>query len=208
MEDNLKHSEDLREIRSIMERSTKFISLSGLSGILAGIAGLIAVVFAIIKLNTCMLSSEVILSIRGQIGLQLYFLFLGLFTLSAAIFCAVFFTIKKARQKGLAVWDKTSQRFLFNLFLPLITGGIFILAMALNGYFDLICASMLIFFGLSLINASKYTHDEILYLGILEIVLGLAASFFSQYGILLWGIGFGVLNIIYGSLMFNQESGS
>jgi predicted lysophospholipase L1 biosynthesis ABC-type transport system permease subunit len=36
------HLEDIAEIRAMMERSTRFLSLSGLSGVFAGTFGLIA----------------------------------------------------------------------------------------------------------------------------------------------------------------------
>ena len=50
MSENQKHLEDLQQIRSIMERSTTFISLSGLSGISAGLFGLIGAALAYLKL--------------------------------------------------------------------------------------------------------------------------------------------------------------
>jgi hypothetical protein len=61
---------------------------------------------------------------------------------------------------------------------------------------------MLIFYGLALLNASKYTLKEIRYLGMSEICLGLIASAWVQFGIVFWGIGFGMLHIIYGTFMY------
>jgi len=59
----------------------------------------------------------------------------------------------------------------------------------------------LIFYGLALVNASKYTLSEIRSFGIAEIVLGLIAMAFIGYGLLFWAIGFGLLHIIYGIIM-------
>ncbi len=204
MTENNTKNNDLQEIRSIMERSTKFISLSGLSGIMAGIIGIISTIIAAKKLDSFLLTREALDTLRTSQNLQIFLLILGIMTLMAAVFCSIYFTLRRARQKNLPVWDNTSQRFLINLFLPLMTGGIFTLAMAFHNSFDFSCSAMLIFFGLSLINASKYTHEDIYYLGIFEILLGLAASVFVEYSILLWGIGFGLLNIIYGTIMYKK----
>jgi len=66
----------------------------------------------------------------------------------------------------------------------------------------LIAPVMLVFYGLALINASKYTLNDIRYLGYAETVIGLIACFFVDYGLLAWTIGFGALHIIYGLMMF------
>ncbi|MCP4346087.1 MAG: hypothetical protein GY795_11255 [Desulfobacterales bacterium] len=194
--------ENIKEIRSIMERSTKFISLSGLSGIAAGLVGIIAAGLAMQKLGSLILEPDVFALIEKSPGMKNYFLILFSITFGAALFLSFFFTLRKARKNSLKIWDNTSRRFLFNMFFPLAAGGAFVMAMLYHGIYSLICAVMLIFYGVSLLNASKYTNDEIRYLGILEVVAGIAASFFIGYGLVLWGIGFGVLNAVYGIIMY------
>jgi hypothetical protein len=90
------------------------------------------------------------------------------------------------------------------MLIPLVAGGIFCIAMLYHGgaFILLISPAMLIFYGLSLVNGSKYTLHDIRYLGCLEIVLGLIAVFNLGYGIIFWALGFGVLHIIYGALMW------
>ena len=61
---------------------------------------------------------------------------------------------------------------------------------------------MLLFFGLALLNASKYTFGEIKILGISEIILGLVSMYWTSLGLLFWAIGFGLFNIIYGVYMY------
>jgi len=53
-----------------------------------------------------------------------------------------------------------------------------------------------------LVSASKYTLHDIFYLGIAEIVLGIIALFLAKYNLICWSIGFGVLHIIYCSVMY------
>ncbi|MGE5429024.1 MAG: hypothetical protein ACM3O8_14110, partial [Methylococcaceae bacterium] len=62
--------------------------------------------------------------------------------------------------------------------------------------------AMLIFYGLALVNAGKFTLSEVHYLGITEIVLGLMAAVFINWGLLFWALGFGVMHIVYGMMMY------
>jgi hypothetical protein len=122
--------------------------------------------------------------------------------LALALFFGIYFTTRKARKNGLKVWDHTAQRMVINLFIPLIAGGIFCLTLLYHHLIFLLAPATLIFYGLALINASKYTFNEIRVLGISEIILGLMAAFFIGYGLLFWAVGFGVLHIFYGLMMY------
>lgn len=200
------HLEALSEIRSMMERSSRFISLSGLSGVGAGICALIGAFVAYNYIGKTPFDGQTYyeaLADSTNWGLSFnHFLVLnGLAVLVSALACGIFFTTRNARRKGQKIWDQLTQRLLFNLAIPLVTGGIFCLALMYHDLTKLVAPSTLIFYGLSLVNASKYTLHDIRYLGISEIVLGLVALFFLGYGLEFWTIGFGVLHIIYGAVM-------
>ena len=192
---------DLTEIRSIMERSSRFISLSGLSGIMAGIYALAG---ACVAYNIIYQSPYILYdSIRAMDlspGVVLLFAD-ALAVIFLTIVTGIYLTAKKAKKEGLTVWDKSAQRLMINLFIPLATGGAFILIIYLRGYYSIISSLLLIFYGLSLINASKYTLSDIRYLGISEIILGLVAAILPGYGLIFWTIGFGVLHLVYGIVM-------
>jgi hypothetical protein len=200
IDDRLK---DISEIRSLMEQSSKFLSLSGLSGISAGSVGLVAAGIAqwAILRSGSQTSDGVSLGMdKGR--LITFFVITAFLTLIAALSLAAFFSIRMARKKGLPVWTKTAKSLILNLFVPLSAGGAFCFILLYHDLIFLIAPSMLMFYGLALFNTSKYTLDEIRYLGIIEICLGLIASIWSQFGLVFWGIGFGVLHIIYGTLMY------
>jgi hypothetical protein len=114
----------------------------------------------------------------------------------------IFFTARKARKKGIALWDGSAKRLAASLFIPLVAGGMFCIILVYHGFDWLVLPSMLIFYGLALISAGKYTLHEIRWLGLTELVLGLLAAFFLTQAIVFWGIGFGVMNIIYGAMMY------
>ena len=122
----------------------------------------------------------------------------------ASIVVGLILTWRSAKKNGQTIWDATAKRMLINLMIPLVTGGFFCMILLMHGLIGLVAPVTLIFYGLALINGSKYTLDDIRYLGICEIILGLLASIFIGYGLLFWAIGFGVLHIVYGMLMYNK----
>ena len=207
MDNHKEHLETLSEIRSMMERSSRFISLSGLSGVFAGIFALLGAAAAYIHFNLRLDTSEYYkyaVNEGGDSNPDFYWFFFsdGVGVLVASLAAGIILTMRNARQKGLPVWDSTSKRLLINLMIPLITGGLFCLILLYQKLIGLIAPATLIFYGMSLLNASKYTLDDIRYLGISEIILGLMASVFIGYGLLFWAVGFGILHIVYGIVMY------
>lgn len=198
--DKQNYLDDLKEIKDIMQRSSRFISLSGLSGVFVGIIALIA---AYLAYKTVYAEQDYLgyrIAILTQESLTTI-LIIAIVTLSLSIGIAVLFTVNKARKTNQKLWDKQSKRFLINLFIPLFAGGILCLILLLHGFIALVAPLSLIFYGLALLNASKYTLAELRSLGISEIILGLFAAQFIGYGLLFWSVGFGILHIIYGIIM-------
>jgi hypothetical protein len=188
---------DLTEIRSMMERSTRFLSLTGWSGIMAGIYALAGALIAwIVFFNKDFTIYSPISQARitGIISLSIAILILAVGT-------AVLLSLSKAGKKRENLWNTAARRLIVHLAIPLITGGIFILIMLAKGFFELAAPLTLIFYGLALLNASKFTFDDVKYLGMAQIMLGLLATYFSGYGLLFWAAGFGIMHIIYGVYM-------
>ena len=173
MENNISSAEDLKTIRKIMEDSTKFLSLSGLSGIFMGlfaIAGAL-VAFVLIPGNGMMLFNESLKTSTndGTSAVALKLILDALVVLVLSVISAFYFSFRKARRSGKAFWTPVSKRLLFNLFIPLIAGGAFSLILIIQRHGELIIPVFLIFYGLALINAGKFTYSEIFYLGISDI---------------------------------------
>ncbi len=190
--------QQLADIRSLMEKSSRFISLSGLSGVGAGICALLGSLVAWWRLQQYSLTTVNYAEQKSALLWEL-FLIAGL-TLVAAFCVAGFFTRRKAQRQGQKLWDQSSRQLLGNLFIPLVTGGLFCLILLQQGIISMIAPATLIFYGLALVNASKYTLNDIRYLGFCQIILGLLnASFISLgNGLLFWTLGFGILHIVYG----------
>jgi hypothetical protein len=201
--ENNNYLEDLSEIRSLMNRSSRFISLSGLSGILAGIYALAGAVVAYFRLRHYE-SMPGVRNVYDQKYIELVaeLTIIGLLVAVLAIGTGLWLTARKARRQGERMWDVSSKRLLINFLIPLITGGIFILLMIANRNVGIVAPCTLIFYGLACVNASKYTLGDIRYLGLANIIIGLIATQFIGYGLYFWAIGFGIFHIFYGALMY------
>lgn len=193
---------DLKEIRSMMERSTRFLSLTGWSGIMAGLYALIGAYVAYTlyyESNEQLIYST--LDATEMTGNALQFFLLAAAVLVMAVSTAILLSWRKSTKTGERLWNAAARRLAINLMIPLVSGGVFILILFSKGLFGLIAPVSLIFYGLALVNASKFTFEEVKYFGIIEIVLGLIAAYFIGYGLLFWAIGFGLLHIVYGVYM-------
>ena len=200
------HLKALNEIRDMMEQSTRFLSLSGLSGVFAGIFAVFGSVSAFIYLNSDVFNENYYLNAYSSrpagLSYNMFFILDALIVLFLAITFGFVLTSRKARKNKQPLWTKSSKLLLINLFIPLIAGGLFCLILLFHKIIFLIAPSMLLFYGLALINASKYTLREIKILGIAEIILGLISCIYIGYGIIFWTIGFGIFHIIYGVYMY------
>ena len=200
-----KHQEDLSHIRSMMERSSMFISLSGLSGVFAGISAIVGAGFALNILdnnginyfddNQIVLDQNIIFQLLG----------IAVLVLISAISFGIFFTVRKSMKNNLPIWTTATKNMLLNLAIPLLVGGVFCLALYQQRYFGLIAPATLLFYGLALINAEKYTLTDIKYLGYCELILGCISLFYIGMGLVFWVIGFGLLHIVYGLIMYKKH---
>lgn len=202
--DSKNYHEDLSHIRSMMERSSRFISLSGLSGVVAGLAALIGAGYVYFVFRR-----EGIDYFEGERNLFRPALVkeiavIGVVILLVALFSGYIFTANKSRKKGLKIWDGTTKRLLVTFIVPLLAGGIFCLALLFHHLFVWIAPTTLIFYGLALVSAERYTLTDVKYLGYCQIILGLFSLFFLGWGLFFWAVGFGVLHIVYGLIMHKK----
>lgn len=213
MDNKEKHLEQLEDIKRLMEKSSRFISLSGLSGIFAGVFALLGALAVYYRYFGSF--SYQAYTNRFPMNITVDFIFfliiIALLVLFLSVSVSIFFTTKKAKKQGLPLWDDNAFKTIINLLVPLSVGGVFCLILlyhSIQGYsvsykiFGLVAPTTLLFYGLALYNAGKYTLDEIRYLGVSEIILGLLGCIFIGYGLMFWALGFGVLHIVYGFMMW------
>ena len=200
MEEKDIHSE-LASIRSLMERSSKFLSLSGLSGVMAGIYALIGAFIGYRIINEKYNSLSISDSYTDNSLIYHQLILIAALVLLLSVLSGILLSIRQAKKKGENYWNPVSRRLISSMLIPLFTGGLFIIILFLRLEYDLIASACLIFYGLSLISASQYTFSDVKWLGICQIILGLLAALIPASGLLFWVIGFGLLHIIYGTVM-------
>ena len=203
MKEIQEYEKDLASIRTMMERSAKFISLSGLSGVLAGIYALIGATAAYF-----IMGFKSPLHARGYAAYGVdrvaKLLVIAGIVLVVSVSTGLYLSYKKATKHGLTLWTSASRRLFINLMIPLVTGGLFILIILYWRNYGMVAPACLVLYGLALIQASSNTYDEIRYLGFCEIILGLICALMPGYGLQFWALGFGVLHIVYGAIMYNK----
>lgn len=198
----------LENIRNIMQRSSKFLSLSGLAGVFAGVFALIgaAVAYQILNWGKVRFSDYGSLLYQPEGNFVTWLIIDGLAVLLFSIIVAWVLTKRKAKRLGLHMWDESAKRMFRNFLIPLATGAIVCCILFFKyGIISLIAPFTLIFYGLALTSASKYSFDELRYLGLLEILLGIASLCFLGFGLIFWALGFGVLHIVYGLIMYQKH---
>lgn len=198
--------EDLKEIRKMMESSSKFLSLSGLSGIFAGLTALAGAWFAAEQIKT--FEQKLLFYhlqdrlAEGEQALSFRLLIIAVSVLVIAVSFGILFTWLKARKQGKKLWTPLSIRLIISLLVPLGFGGLFIAGLYYHGAYPLIAPTTLLVYGLALLNGSKYVHVDIKYLALCEMALGVFSIFYLGYGFIAWIIGFGILHILYGGIMY------
>ena len=195
MKEEQDYIKDIAEMRSMMERSSKFLSLSGLAGVMAGIYALAGawIAWRFFDFNP----AEILFSTPDTENLFNVIL-VAAAVLILAVGTAIFLSWKKAAKRHEKFWNAISKRVLVSMAVPLVAGGLLILLLISKGLIGLIAPFTLIFYGLALFNTSKFTYGEVKSLGLIQIVLGLIGAWFVAYGLICWAIGFGIVHIIYG----------
>lgn len=207
--------ETLQDIKAMMDRSSRFVSLSGLSGVAAGICALIGawlaagiidnsgvITYRTENANDIEYNGFGISILKSFMGQKLFLI--AIITFIAAFLVAFLFTYLQSRKKGIPVWGLSAKRLMWNVLLPMLVGAVFLLKLIEAGVFGLIAPGCLIFYGLALVNGSKFTLGEIRYLGYAMIILGLINCWFPGFGLYFWAAGFGLLHILYGLVMWNK----
>ncbi len=194
LEDGL---DDLKEIRSMMERASRFLSLSGLSGVSAGVVGLAAAAAAQWYLSA---------SGRALADPQAapFLIVTAAAALALAVALTLLFSYRMALRRNLPFWSPAARDLLESLLIPLAAGGILAIILIARGHMPYVPGTTLLFYGLALFSASRSTVRDLRTLGVLQILLGLLAFVFPDPSVLLWGLGFGVLHIAYGLLMYRK----
>lgn len=184
--------ESVFEIKELMEKSSKFISISGIAAILAGIYALVGAYIAtqVITQDMCLPATLESMAI------------IALSVLAAAAVTAGILSYCKSKKTGQKFFSRLTYRALWNFSLPMLAGGVVCASILMRGYYDIMASVMLLFYGLALVNTSQITYSSVARLGYAFIYLGAVDSFWAGHSLLFWTIGFGGFHILYGILFY------
>lgn len=202
MKDENEQLEALADIRKMMKESSKFLSLSGLSGVFAGLYALTGAGIGYYVMQNYISHPENSYEHNAYSAALVSAIAICLGVLLMSIATALVMSAKKAGRTKQKLFDHTSKKVFWSMTVPLCAGGLFCISLIYHGAILLVSPVMLLFYGMALLNSSKYTIHDIRYLAYLEIALGLLAAFYPGQGLLFWSLGFGVLHIIYGTIMW------
>lgn len=203
MKEEQDYIRDIADMRSMLERSSKYLSLSGLGALMTGMYALVAcfVAYKVFCIDPGTLTSSYTSDGAFEPTL-LKVLFLAMAVLIVSLVTVFYLSYKKATKKQEKFWNPTAKRVLLNMALPLVAGGILILILVAKGLPQYMAALSLLFYGLAFFNASKFTLDEVRSMAIIEIALGLLSAWFVEYSLWFWALGFGIVHIVYGIFIY------
>jgi len=205
MKEQQDHVRDIAEIRTMMERSSRFLSLSGWAGVMAGIYALCGAYIAWTVIHFVPDGTVHGPAGEGSMpGGPLPVVFLAATVLVLTIGTAVLLSFRKAQKRGEQIWNATSRRLMVSLAVPLLAGGALIVILCSKGLVGLSMPLTLLFYGIAIYSAGRFTYHEVRSLGLIEIGLGLTSCWFTQYSLLFWAIGFGVVHIVYGVYIYSR----
>ncbi|MFS0490960.1 hypothetical protein [Leadbetterella byssophila] len=183
----------LKDIRSIMERSTRFHALSGESGIWVGVLALLFSVYRVyrwgLKVDTADGAAEAVL------------------LLILSVTAGYLWAKKRAMAVKQSLWSASSKAMIKALAVPLLVGGFLVISFMSLDLYGLVVPMFLIFYGLGLYAASTYTFKELQLVGILFLLLGMVSFWVPEYGVVFFGLGFGLLHIGYGFIIKSTYGG-
>ena len=184
-----------------MEQGKSYFSLKSLSGILIGIYGL-ATVYLIDKLTSGEGSGIEMVS-----QLPILFLQIGITAIAVVFIIISLFTLwirakRRAKSEGKKLWNTSNKKIRLQTLITLLVLIVVIIVIANQGYYSLVTPISLFFYGLFLLNLSRFSSKGLVFLSIGEVLLGVAAYMIYDKEIFFLALGFGLLPIIYGAATF------
>ena len=147
--DRNKAIESVNEIKELMERSSKFVSLSGMTAVLAGVYALAGAYVA----------GQLLRSEDNREGL----IMVASLVLIVSVVTACILSWYKAKKMRQKLFSKLTCRIAWNFSLPLLTGGLFCIALLLREHYGLVSSVMLLSSIISFFHTVNKTTFHIKY---------------------------------------------
>ncbi|HYX21299.1 MAG TPA: hypothetical protein VFA98_10690 [Thermoanaerobaculia bacterium] len=183
-------TENLRYIRSAMERAGSFTAVPGWGGVAMGATALVAAAAA-----------------RQERTPERW---LGVWLLEAciAVLIGVAAMALKARRSGTALSSGPARRFLLTLLPPIGAGAVLTLVLTRGGLVTLLPGVWLLLYGTAVVTGGAMSVRPVLAMGALCMLLGCAAlASPAAWGTAYMAAGFGALHVGFGLVIARRYGG-
>jgi len=195
----------VREVHRIMERTTLYTLLPGVPAIVGGVLALAGCVVSVVMMHSLDFGEALGLSMGGQVGLCVMWAAIGI----VAVAQEVWWTARAARRLGVSPTARPARFAAFSLSPSVIVAVVLTWQLASDGYLGYVVPVWMMCYGTGVYAAGLFSVRLPRVLGLAFIIAGAAGLlFFADYGVLLAGLSFGVLHIVFGLVIHLRSSGS
>jgi len=182
--------DNLQFIRETMERSAVFTSVPGYGGALMGAT---AVGAAIIAHSQPLITNWLIVWLVE----------------AALAFSIGFFALwQKSKNSGESLASVPAKKFALAFAPPIVAGIILTALFYYRGFFEFLPCAWLTLYGTAVVTGGAYSVKIVPTVGWIFVALGAVAAFApARAGNLLMALGFGVLHIVFGSIVARRYGG-
>ena len=184
--------ENLRVIRALMERSTKFSTFSGLSGVCAGMASIIG----------CIITR---LYIPDPGAFPVQFLALWSTVIVIAVGADYLLMKRRAAQVGKRVLSRLGKQMVIASVPGLGTGAIVTFYLLQHHLLGSVYPFWMLAYGLAVSATGLFSQREVSLLGVAFLIAGAACLFATGIGLPMMAVTFGGFHIVYGLAMSRKE---
>ena len=171
-------ADELRFIRTTMERAVRFDAVPGVGMILMGSG-------AVVAYGATQLAPD-------------HWLTIWLATAVAAFVTGVAAMALKARRGGLSLWSRPAHSFALTFLPPLAVGGLLTGALETVGAQQLMPGTWLSLYGIAALTGGAFSVRSVSVMGTGFLLLGAACLLYPPAGPVLMVCGFGALHVAFG----------
>ena len=182
--------DNLRFIRETMERSTSFTAVSGVAGMIMGAVAMVAAVVASTR--------------RTPEAWLLTWLIAALVAGLAALWAM----IRKARASGVSLLSGPGSKFALFFTPPIVVGALLTAALVRVDLLSVLPGAWLLLYGTAVVSGGAFSVRIVPMMGVGFMLVGALALFAPPaWGDEFMAVGFGVLHIVFGLVIWRKHGG-
>lgn len=187
--------ENLRVIRELMERSTKYSTFSGPSGILAGAASIVG----------CVVTHSLATRPPGSDSFRIPFLITWSMVILFAIGADFLLMKRRAARVGKRIVSRLGKQMVFAAGPGLGTGVLLTLYLLQHNMLTNVYPFWMLSYGIAVCAVGQFSQREVKALGVAFLLAGTLTLLMPGWGLPLMALSFGGFHIIYALLISRKD---